>query len=165
MTTKCYVGIDPGKQGYIAWWYDGNLFWEKIPPNFNDLFDLLNTQVVRIGDTVVGVEKATAYRGQGARSINSYLIPFGALLGFLEILDCAIHLISPRMWQSYFKIKSSIKVKKGLDKKERNKLKYRQRKELKEMSIQKAQEVWGVEVKDHNLADSLLILKYMIDKY
>jgi len=163
MATKCYIGIDPGKQGYIVW-YDGNLYWKEIPAKFSGLYDLLHS-IIYPYYTIVGVEKATAYRGQGARSINSYLIPFGALLGFLEILDCNIHLIPPRMWQCYFKIKSSIKVKKGLDKKERNKLKYRQRKELKELSIKKAQKVWGVEVKDHNLADSLLILKYVMDRY
>jgi hypothetical protein len=44
MATKCYIGIDPGKQGYIVW-YDGNLYWKEIPAKFSGLYDLLHSSI------------------------------------------------------------------------------------------------------------------------
>ena len=159
-----YVGIDPGKSGYISFYSTdlNELEYEKLPSDFDLLYGLLagKNQLYR---TICGLEKATAYKGQGAKSINTYLINFGALLGFLEILDYKVHLIPPRTWQAYFNLKSSITIPKKVDRKTKNKLRYQQKKELKQKSIELANKIWGLDIKDHNLADSLLILRYIME--
>lgn len=160
--SKLFVGIDPGKTGYISYYKDKQLGYFKISNNYLKLFYDLNE--IYLPNNIVYLEKATAYKGQGTRSINTYLINFGALLGILTVMDFQIKLITPKEWQKYFGIKSTIKIKKGLDKKTRNMLRYRQRKDVKRQCLELASEVWGIQVKDHNLADSLLILKYCIDK-
>jgi len=160
-----YVGIDPGKSGYISFYSTtfNSLWYEKIPTEFFLLHSLLDAEREPI--SICGLEKATAYKGQGAKSINTYLINYGALLGFLEILDYKVHLIPPRTWQAYFNLKSSITIPKKADRKTKNKLRYQQKKELKQKSVELANKIWGLDIKDHNLADSLLILKYTIEKF
>jgi len=160
-----YVGIDPGKSGYISFYSasTNSLLVKRIPRNKKALYAILETEKESV--SICGLEKATAYKGQGARSINTYLINYGALLGFLEILDYKVHLIPPRTWQAYFNLKSSITIPKKVDRKTKNKLRYRQKKELKQKSIELANKIWGLDIKDHNLADSLLILKYTIEKF
>ena len=156
-----YIGIDPGQKGYLSYYYK-ELGYCPLYSKKNDLVDKLID--IYTPNNIVYIEQATAYKGQGTKSINTYLINFGKLLGVMETLNYNIKLITPRTWQKYFNIKSTIKVPKGLDKKTKNMLKYKQRKEVKEQAIKKASKIWGIEVKDNNLADSLLILKFCIDK-
>lgn len=159
-----FLGIDPGMHGYISY-YDSDIKkvdFINLNQNKRSLIDKLKN--LYVSQNIAYIERAVAYKGQGAKSINTYLTNFGKLLGYLEVLGYKYKLISPKEWQSFFNIKSSITIPKNVDKKTKSMLRYKQRKEVKQLSIKKASEIFNMEIKNNNLADSLLILKYCIEK-
>ena len=148
-----YCAVDPGKHGYITFLVNNKVSYFSIDKPIKMIYNHLNRITANYKKKRVMVEKAIAYKGQGVKSIYSYLVPYGKLLGGFEILDFHIELVTPREWQKYFNLRSP----KGLSR-------YEKRKYIKNMSIEKASFEWDLEVSDHNLADALLILKYFLSK-
>jgi len=109
--TKYYCGIDPGKQGAIAFISDDGSEY------FVDDIDLLFCGEIRTyGDNIkaCGLEKVHAMPAQGVVSMFSMGENYGRIQGVLFALDVPYMLITPQIWQKGI-------IPRGLDKKTKKK--------------------------------------------
>jgi len=96
------VGIDPGKKGGIAWYYDhvksfghGGM---AMPPTPRKIF--LALQVFKsYGDMRVFIEKCHSMPKQGVASTFAFGKGIGILMGILTALEAEINEIPPQAWK------------------------------------------------------------------
>lgn len=93
-----YIGIDPGKNGGIAWCRDGKMAVEKMPETDTDLLELLRG-ISGEGECMAILEKVHSMPGQGVTSSFTFGRGFGALR--MALLACGIPLdmVTPQTWQ------------------------------------------------------------------
>lgn len=97
---KYIIGIDPGKAGGIAILSLDGRELKYIPmaegfelADFLDEFKLMH-EIVR-----VYIEKSQSMTGNSAKSMFTYGVGFGKILGVLETLKISYDLIPPLKWQ------------------------------------------------------------------
>ena len=142
-------GIDVGKRGGIAFIDVRSMVAEvfSMPENFEGVIEIFLERKDRV--VLVGIEKQQAFPKQGVVSMFTLGWEYGKFIGMFKALKIPFEEISPRSWQKSL----------GLSCK-RNK---RNRKELKEASIEKARNLFPyLDIGKHDgKADALLIAEYV----
>jgi hypothetical protein len=140
MTT---IGIDPGKNGGIAWIADGKACVEKMPETLQDLWELIVSISLNAGTGGIGVraylEQVASSPQMGVKSAFSFGQGFGHLEMALTAAGIPFERVRPQVWQK------ALGCMTGGDK---------------NITKRKAQEMFpGIKV-THATADALLIAYY-----
>ena len=142
MTT---IGIDPGKNGSIAWITDGKPCVEKMPETLQDLWELIQ-DILHAGCIWPNTQPCKAYLeqvhsmpGQGVASSFKFGQGYGSLEMALTAAGIPFERVSPQKWQ---------KAMGCLTKGDKN------------VSKRKAQELFPNMKVTHATADALLICEY-----
>jgi len=143
---KTILGIDPGKNGAIAWICDGKACVEKMPDTLQDLWELLNdimSSCVSAGtdwrDSKAYLEQVSSSPQMGVVSAFSFGNGFGHLEMALTAAGIPFTRVRPQVWQ---------KALGCLTKGDKN------------VTKRKAQELFPSIKATHATADALLIAQY-----
>ena len=106
--SRRYVGIDPGKDGGVAWVHDGNgeetgdygAF--RMPATRIDIARRVLPIIQAFKDTKVLIEKVGAMPKQGVSSTFKFGYNAGFLTGILVCGDVPWEEVAPRTWQRAF---------------------------------------------------------------
>jgi hypothetical protein len=100
MTT---IGIDPGKNGGIAWIADGKACVEKMPETLQDLWELIVSISLNAGTGGIGVraylEQVASSPQMGVKSAFSFGQGFGHLEMALTAAGIPFERVRPQVWQ------------------------------------------------------------------
>ena len=135
------IGIDPGKNGGIAWMGDKpprNPCVEKLPESPYDLAEMLR-EIQREGECHAYVEKVNASPQMGVVSAFTFGHGSGVIDGVLAALAIPVHFVRPQRWQKELEC-----MTKG----------------DKNVSKRKAQELFPSLKITHATADALLIAEF-----
>lgn len=113
-----YIGIDPGKNGGIAFISDVvNVPIQVLKYSDEDLIDSLSTVTLKDNCRCV-LEKVNAMPGQGVVSMFNFGQNFGFIQGVLKAYEIPFELVPPQKWKKEFSVTSdkntSIEVAKRL---------------------------------------------------
>ena len=137
------IGLDPGTNGGIAWITDGKPCAEKMPDTLQDLWELIVSISLNAGSGGTGVhaylEQVYSSPQQGVKSAFTFGNGFGHLEMALTAAGIPFTRVRPQIWQ-----------------KELNCLTGGQ----KNITKQRAQELFPSIKVTHAIADALLIAKY-----
>lgn len=100
---KTYIGIDPGKLGYICVQrHDGtHEFCSVKESSYREIAMFLkDVKTESDGDCVCCMESIHAIYGSSAKGTFSFGETFGVLQGLLIAIGIPYHLVQPRTWQS-----------------------------------------------------------------
>ena len=117
VSNTMYIGIDPGKNGGIAFIYRGEVNAYKCPIGpqlMADMFeDIVKNKMCR-----VVIEKVHSFPGQGVVSMFSFGQNFGRWEGILSSFSVYYEYVEPKKWQKHYAIKEKDKKKRKLALKE-----------------------------------------------
>jgi hypothetical protein len=137
------IGLDPGTNGGIAWIVDGKPCAEKMPDTLQDLWELIVSISMNAGCGGTGIhaylEQVYSSPQQGVKSAFTFGNGFGHLEMALTAAGIPFTRVRPQIWQ-----------------KELNCLTGGQ----KNITKQRAQELFPSIKVTHAIADALLIAKY-----
>ena len=153
------VGIDPGTKLSYSVWEDGELkitrqlapMKKKLPFKFNIVNDtelFLDMCKFKSQDHItVLIEHQWGRPISGSKQSFITGFNYGRLVMSVEETPCdkTIHYITPNEWMKHFWGK--------------------QKNTKKKLSLEYAQKLHGDKIKDHNVADAILIGKYGVDKF
>lgn len=92
------IGIDPGKNGGIAWIDDGRACFEKIPATLRDLFELFES--IRLGTHCRAfLEQVHSSPQMGVKSAFTFGNGFGHLEMALTAVRIPFERVRPQVWQ------------------------------------------------------------------
>jgi hypothetical protein len=141
--SKTIIGIDPGKSGGIAWITDGKPCVEKMPDTLQDLWELIVSISMNAGiggmDIHAYIEQVHSSPQMGVKSAFTFGNGFGHLEMALTAAGIPFTRIRPQVWQK--KLGCMTKGNKNITK-------------------QKAQELFPSIKVTHAIADALLIATY-----
>jgi crossover junction endodeoxyribonuclease RuvC len=133
------IGIDPGSSGGIAWTdSDGEFHAVKMPETVGDLVDTLRTLRVE-GCHTAWCEKVHAMPGQGVTSMFTFGRGLGNIEAACQALGIRLEWVTPQKWQLALGCRTAGD---------------------KNVSKNKAQELFPATKVTHAIADSLLICEY-----
>jgi hypothetical protein len=148
---KTIIGIDPGKNGAIAWITDGKPCVEKMPETLQDLWDLIcdiksaagGSPQERLSAAIYSpkayIEQVHSSPQMGVTSAFSFGLGFGRLEMALTAASIPFERVSPQKWQK------ALGCRTGGDK---------------NVSKRKAQELFPAMKCTHAISDALLIAEY-----
>ncbi|MGM0858641.1 MAG: Holliday junction endonuclease [Pseudomonadota bacterium] len=95
------IGIDPGKQGGIAYISPAGEIAARPMPIIGKDVDggEIASQLKALLPDIVIIEKSQAMPGQGVTSMFNYGVGFGRLLGVIEALGIPYRLVTPQAWK------------------------------------------------------------------
>ena len=131
------IGIDPGGSGGISFITPSGTYCYKMPETERDVYDLLDQW--KDQHPSVFLERVHSMPGQGVSSVFTFGRGYGFLRGVITALKYPLHDVIPQRWQ---------KALGCLTKGDKN------------VSKQKAQQLFPQLTVTHNTADSLLIAEY-----
>jgi hypothetical protein len=105
MENKIYIGIDPGKNGYITIFYKEKFFFYPIPLiggeyDVNTLSEVFKTSIFsNYSNVYCVIEDVHAIFGASASSTFSFGFGIGLLEGILTTLKIPFTKVSPKKWQ------------------------------------------------------------------
>lgn len=103
-----YIGIDPGKNGGIAYIDKSEIF--VIPYSDDNLIDtcakMVNDTVLYDKSCVCVLEKVNAMPGQGVVSMFNFGQNFGFIQGALKASEIPFELVPPQKWKKEFSVTS-----------------------------------------------------------
>jgi hypothetical protein len=110
MTSPCYMGIDPGVSGAIAFFFPNapdHVAAEDVP-TVGGAIDCatLASRIVQMAPEVVIVERVASMPKQGVASTFKFGMSYGCLLGVLGALQVRTILVAPAVWKRHFKLDS-----------------------------------------------------------
>jgi crossover junction endodeoxyribonuclease RuvC len=135
---KTTIGIDPGTNGGIAWITDGKPGVEKMPDTLQDLWELLR-DIASEGDCHAYLESVSSSPQMGVVSSFTFGRGYGNLEMALTAAGIPFTRVRPQVWQK--ELGCMTKGNKNITK-------------------QKAQELFPSIKCTHAVSDSLLIAKY-----
>lgn len=101
-----YIGIDPGKNGGIAFISSVvNVPIQVLKYSDEDLIDILSTVALKDNCRCV-LEKVNAMPGQGVVSMFNFGQNFGFIQGVLKAYDISFELVPPQKWKKEFSVTS-----------------------------------------------------------
>lgn len=154
-----FLGIDPGKSGGISrhGMYDSGInaysFTNKTPTDIYNQF----LKACRGEKCIAMIEKVASSPQMGRASAFSFGEGYGFLKGILVALEIPFEYVNPNTWQTFLKCRTGVKDRKGnvvRDKRGRPK-------HDKNITKQKAQELFPHLKITHATADALLIGEYL----
>ncbi len=100
MNPQCFVGIDPGASGAIAWIADGAPAVEKLKTTTDrDIIDLLRQMKGNWPDAVAYIEHVASRPGQGVCSVFKFGVSYGGLCMALVAAGIPFERVTPGVWQ------------------------------------------------------------------
>ena len=111
--SKIFIGIDPGKNGGIAYMYRGKIDAFKCPIDSNLMAELFES-ISRGQMCRVIIEKVHSFPGQGVVSMFSFGQNFGRWEGILSSFSVYYEYVEPKKWQKHYEIKEKDKKKRKL---------------------------------------------------
>ena len=94
------AGIDPGKNGAIAFYEDFMVEWRPMPISGKEIDVSALARMIEVHHPDVAfVEKVHAMPGNGAVSMFSFGKGYGILLGVLGALNIRTELVTPQAWK------------------------------------------------------------------
>jgi hypothetical protein len=104
--TNCYIGIDPGKSGGIAYIVEDEcraqgVFAHKMPDTDKDVYDMLRKINDLAEHTYAMLESVASSPQMGARSIFTFGRGYGALNMALVAVNITFDLVKPQKWQAF----------------------------------------------------------------
>jgi len=151
---KCYIGIDPGKKGGIAWILGQRIFYEPMPETETDLKTLFSNELSGL-DAFAFIEKVHAMPEQGRSSIWTFAEGFGGLRMCLVWAGIPFETVTPMTWQKSLRI-----PKKG---KNESKNQHKEKLRAKAQELYPKLKIWSkpkTKGKQLAICDSLLIATY-----
>jgi Holliday junction resolvasome RuvABC endonuclease subunit len=139
------IGIDPGKNGGIAWIRGGDVAVEKMPDTLKDLWDLFEhimaetPMIYRQKETFAVIEQVASSSQMGVKSAFTFGQGYGRLEMALTAANVPFKRVTPQVWQK------SMKCLTGGNK---------------NVSKGRAQELFPSLKITHSTADALLIAEY-----
>jgi len=135
-----FIGIDPGANGAIAWICGNDVCVEKTPRNLRDLYELLySISSNDHEDFFAFLEQVNSSPQMGVVSAFTFGNGFGHLEMALASNEIAFDRVRPQAWQKYMQCMS---------------------KGDKNVTKNKAQELFPSIKVTHAIADALLIAEY-----
>lgn len=137
MINKLLIAIDPGKTGAIAMHYKNNTIVQDMAENPVSISLQIDNMMTVLGynstDGILAIlENVHSMPGQNCVAIFTFGELFGVIKGILAAKGIPCALINPKDWQKKLGgLPSSQKINKNLTAKEKNKLKYDNKKQLK----------------------------------
>jgi len=95
---KTVIGIDPGKNGSIAWTAGGNPCVETMPETLQDLWELISG-ITAEGKCVAYLEQVHSSPQMGVTSAFTFGNGFGHLEMALTAAGIPFHRVRPQAWQ------------------------------------------------------------------
>jgi Holliday junction resolvasome RuvABC endonuclease subunit len=92
------IGIDPGKNGAIAWIANGKPCVEKMPETLQDLWELISGITVE-GECVAYLEQVSSSPQMGVTSAFTFGNGFGHLEMALTAAGIPFERVRPQAWQ------------------------------------------------------------------
>lgn len=98
---KTIIGIDPGKNGSIAWIEDGEPCVEKMPETLQDLWELMLSIGLSAGDgnMIAYIESVSSSPQMGVVSAFSFGRGYGNLEMALTAAGVPFERVRPQVWQ------------------------------------------------------------------
>lgn len=98
--TACYIGVDPGQNGGIAWIYgDSSSFAYKMPSTDLDIYKML-TAIRRVSSPTLAVlEKVHSMPKQGVASSFKFGVNYGIVRMALTAAGIPFEEVTPQHWQ------------------------------------------------------------------
>lgn len=131
------IGIDPGRSGGIAWCTEGFMQAWPMPKTERDIFNMLRD--MKFDDSFCYLEKVHAMPKQGVTSVFTFGQGYGFLRGCLVSLKIPFEDVIPSKWQ---------KALSCMTKGDKN------------VTKQKAQQLYPDLKITHSIADAILIAEY-----
>lgn len=151
-----FIGIDPGQSGglsiHIGTQVTAFKFTNKTPMDIYQIF-----KSVRIDGCIALIERVASSPQMGRASAFTFGEGYGFLKGILTALEIPFEYVNPNTWQTFLKCRTGVKDRKGnvvRDKQGRPK-------HDKNVTKQKAQELFPHLKITHAIADALLIGEYL----
>jgi hypothetical protein len=100
-----YIGIDPGKNGGIAWIQDGKPCAEKMPDTLTDLWQVIDniaaevSMIYRQTEIVAFLEQVSSSPQQGVKSAFTFGNGFGHLEMSIIAANIPLRRVRPQAWQ------------------------------------------------------------------
>ena len=153
--TEAYIGIDPGKSGGIACFYndDDVVRVSKCPDTPEGMYTIYGILTHGYDKIYAYIEHVWGFPSDSSKTAFIFGLNYGCWKTILEISDCQYDTVNPRAWQKHFQTP---------------KMEKRERKQwLKKLAAESAAslEVNGSRTNNvtFNTADALLIAKYCKD--
>jgi len=138
-TMKLYIGLDPGKNGGIAFIAaTGNPWAHKMPETDRDILDLLRDSIC-MAEPVAALELVHSSPQMGVKSAFTFGHGYGGLEMALVALNIPFRHVRPQAWQ---------KALGCMTRGDKN------------VSKRRAQEIFPMIKVTHSVADALLIAEY-----
>jgi len=96
---KTIIGIDPGKNGGIAWIADGKPCVEKMPETIEDLWDIICDIKAENAHFVAYIEQVHSSPQMGVKSAFTFGNGFGHLEMALTAAAIPFERVRPQVWQ------------------------------------------------------------------
>ena len=154
-----YIGIDPGKSGAIAWYYEnrGLIFGDATvhPCPLKKLVSgktasdpkamaALVASIAQKGDEVSAIiEHVHAMPKQGVTSMFTFGTNYGMWLGILAALNVPVKIVSPRTWKKHFFHDAKVDKTASID-----------------AALRRFPGLSGIIGKNHNKAEAILLALY-----
>ncbi len=139
MTDELIIGIDPGKNGGIAFFFEDGPLGCPMPETLADLSDLIRCGLFKRNPAFAYIEKVHSSPQMGVKSAFTFGQGYGALLAVLTCLQVPFEQVTPQRWQ---------KALSCLSKGDKN------------VTKRRAQELFPHLKITHSTADALLIAEY-----
>lgn len=156
-----FLGCDPGESGAFAI-IKSDYTVEIIEDfsTFSRFFEVLTTYKERLSFAII--ELVFIFPGSRASASTTFMKNTGALEAFCEILNIKRDLVPPQKWQKAILGSITRPNTKELEKKEKNKILTAHRKSIKQLSINKANLRFGLNLtsNDDGKADALNMALY-----
>jgi crossover junction endodeoxyribonuclease RuvC len=103
MSTRLYIGIDPGANGGIAVIDEaGRLEYHTKMPLLRDCAKLFRQYAKHNNSSIVYIEKVNSMPNQGVVSVFTFGKAYGQLLGILAAYDFTFLEVPPKTWQKLY---------------------------------------------------------------
>lgn len=165
--TQLFLGVDVGSSSgaFAIITNEFKVLCLKDFTGWPDFYGIVSKSVENI--KFAALEHVFIWPGAAAKASTSFMKNAGAFEALLEVMGIPRELIVPQKWQKVILGALNKPVTKGLPTAEANKIKRDHKKRIKEISLLKATQRFGIELKEseHGKADALNLALYAMKFY
>jgi len=98
-----YIGVDPGKNGGIAYVINGEIVEAvRMPETEKGIREAFRKIKLLDGNCIAKLEQVHAFPGQGVSSMFKFGTNYGYLKACMDCMDIDYDLVTPQKWQKSF---------------------------------------------------------------
>lgn len=159
MSVQIFLGVDVGTRAG-AYALIRSDFTVLRAQNFTTFIDFHSAVTAAGPITFAALELVRVWPGASAQASTTFMKNAGGYEAILEVLGIKRELVHPKRWQKDILGQLAKPVTRGLPAKDANKIKREYKKKIKETSIKKANERFGIQIENDGIADALNIALY-----